>query len=109
MLDKEYTFYQPIHYDLIGKLVKIKSPGMLITNESSPRKSTINTADQIFDRGGKNVYLLVEVETWTPRSNKSECFIMAKFLFGEKIYIWRGIKVSHESVYDTLDSRIELV
>lgn len=109
MLDKEYTFYQPIHYDLIGKLVKIKSPGMLITNESSPRKSTINTSDQIFDRGGKNVYLLVEVETWTPHSNKNECFIMAKFLFGEKIYTWRGIKVSHETVYDTLDSRIELV
>ena len=109
MLDKEYTFYHPICYDLIGKLVKIKSPGMLITNESNPRKSTIKTSDQIFDRGGKNVYILVEVESWTPRSSKNECFIMAKFLLGEKIYTWRGIKVSNESIYDTLDSRIELV
>ena len=109
MLDKEYTFYHPICYDLIGKLVKIKSPGMLITNESNPRKSTIKTSDQIFDRGGKNVYILVEVESWTPRSSKNECFIMAKFLLGEKIYTWRGIKVSNESIYDTLDSRIEQV
>ena len=109
MLDKEYTFYHPICYDLIGKLVKIKSPGMLITNESNPRKSTIKTSDQIFDRGGKNVYILVEVESWTPRSSKNECFIMAKFLLGEKIYTWRGIKVSNESIYDTLDSRIEEV
>ena len=109
MLNKEYTFYHPICYDLIGKLVKIKSPGMLITNESNPRKSTIKTSDQIFDRGGKNVYILVEVESWTPRSSKNECFIMAKFLLGEKIYTWRGIKVSNESIYDTLDSRIELV
>ena len=97
-----------ISYDLIGKLVKIKSPGMLITNESNPRKSTINASDQIFDRGGKNVYVLVEVESWTARSNKL-CFIMAKFLFEEKIYTWTGIKVSYETIYDTLDSRIEQV
>lgn len=107
MLDKADNFYEPTEYHLIGKLVKIKSPGMLLLNESIP-SSKVTNKEQIFDLGGKNIYLLTKVQTWIP-PGKTECFLMTSFLLGDKVYTWRGIKIVKDTVEESLDNRLEQV
>jgi hypothetical protein len=111
MDENTFSFYKPEDYHLIGKLVKIRHPGMLIINEHSyydKEKNHEETA-QIFDLGGKNVYLLVGVNVWKPRDNKTDCFVMARLLLGSNIYVWRGVKASVHVVNDLLDERLEPV
>jgi len=111
MLDENISLYKPVDYHLVGQLVKIKSPGMLIINEQSYYNKNRCHEDnsQIFDLGGKNIYLLIEIHTWKPAHRNSESFVMARFLLGTNIYVWRGIKVASDSVKDALDARLEPV
>lgn len=111
MLDENISLYKSVDYHLIGQLVKIKNPGMLIVNEHSfyNKNRCYEDSSQIFDLGGKNIYLLVEINTWKPAHRDSDSFIMARFLLGTNIYVWRGIKVPSDSIKDALDSRIEPV
>ena len=103
--------YTSIDYHLIGKLVKIKSPGMLIINEQTfyDKNRCHENNSQIFDLGGKNIYLLVEINTWKPSYKNSDTFMMARFLLGSNIFVWRGIKVPSDSIKDALDARLEPV
>ena len=111
MLDENISLYKSVDYHLIGQLVKIKHPGMLIVNEQSfyNKNRYHEDSSQIFDLGGKNIYLLVEINTWKPGHRKSDTFVMARFLLGTNIYVWRGIKVPGNSIEDSLNLRIEPV
>lgn len=110
-IDKNISCYKTVDYHLVGQLVKIKYPGMLIVNEQSfyNKNRCREDSSQIFDLGGKNIYLLVEINTWKPAHRDSDSFIMARFLLGSNIFVWRGIKVPSDSIKDALDSRIEPV
>ena len=61
MPDKNISLYKSIDYHLTGKLVKIKSPGMLVINEQTfyNKNRCHENNSQIFDLGGKNIYLLL--------------------------------------------------
>ena len=84
---------------------------MLIVNEHSfyNKNRCYEDSSQIFDLGGKYIYLLVEINTWKPAHRNSDSFIMARFLLGSNIFVWRGIKVPSDSIKDSLDSRLEPV
>ena len=91
--------YEKVNAELVGKLVKIKSPGMLLISEFSDN-------NQIFDLGRKNTYLLVAVHMWC---YAHESYLAVSLLYNSTIYSWRGVKLSDSDIEDFLDERFELV
>ena len=91
--------YEKVNSELIGKLVRIKSPGMLLISEFSG-------SNQIFDLGRKNTYLLVAVHIWR---YAHESYLAVSLLFNSTVYSWRGVKLSASNIEDFLDERFELV
>lgn len=98
MKDKE--LYQEFDYELTGELIKINSPGILLTNNH-------DFSNQIFDLGGMNIYILLSVEF--SKLNGKDCYVCANFLLGSEIYNWKGVKPSNISKKDYLNSKFKKV
>lgn len=91
--------YEVFDYRLIGNLIKIRHPGMLLINKN-------NESSQIFDQGGINFYILLNVE-FSKESHTRECFAYVDFLLGAEIYNWQGVVPKSMSKEEFLDNRFK--
>lgn len=85
--------------DLVGSLIKIRRPGMLLVNDDFGK--------QIFDSGGLNMYIMLEVRCLLEAS--SDNLVYVELLLCSEIYNWRGVRPFSVSMLEFLNSRFKKI